>query len=611
MKTENKINRRRFLQIFGAGTAATAAMLTGCSDTKKESAQTTNNDIPTDKMTYRTDSHGQQVSILGYGCMRFPTIQGKSGREDAENEIDQEEVNRLIDYAIAHGVNLFDTSPAYCQGRSEKALGIALSRHKRSEFLVSTKLSNFGVFTREASLEMYYNSFKELQVDYIDYYLLHSVGGGDDAMGYFKARYIDNGILDFLLEERKAGRIKNLGFSYHGDIRIFDYLLSRHDEIHWDFVLIQHSYVDWKHAKLMNPRNTNSEYLYGELDKREIPAFVMEPLLGGRLANLNDHATELLKQRDPDASIASWAFRFAGSMPRILSVLSGMTYMEHLQDNVKTYSPLKPLNDDEYKLLEEIADIFANFPMVPCNTCQYCMPCPYGLDIPGIFSHYNKCLNEGNVQEDRPNPEYAKARKAFLVGYDRSVPKLRQADHCIECGRCIPACPQRIDIPQEMHRINNFVETLKRNGADLGKATAMAVLIKKLDEGNYSCVIGKDGEVRTYNQKGVQDLYDLVKEQNPIMKNAMIADKVIGKGAAAMIVLGGFSEVFTHAICTSAKEMLESNGIHVTFDKEVDYIINNAGTDWCPLEKRVKDCKTAEECWPIIEDFVLGLRKKL
>ncbi len=602
------MDRRQFLKLFGAGAATTAAAFAGCSNKAEHSTtETVLGEIPTDKMTYRTNTHGEKVSLLGFGCMRFPTIQGESGREDSENALDQEEINRMVDYAIAHGVNLFDTSPAYCQGRSEKAVGIALSRHKRSEYFVSTKLSNFGVFTREASLEMYYNSFKELQVDYLDYYLLHSVGGGEDAMGYFRARYIDNGILDFLIEERAAGRIKNLGFSYHGDIRIFDYLLSRHDEIHWDFVLIQHNYVDWNHAKDTNPRNTNSEYLYNELDKRNIPIFVMEPLLGGRLANLNDHATAILKQKEPSASVASWAFRFAGSMPRILTVLSGMTYMEHLQDNIRTYAPLKPLDDSEYAMLDEIARMYVNFPMVPCNTCQYCMPCPYGLDIPGIFNHYNKCLNEGNVQEDRQNPEYRKARKAFLIGYDRSVPKLRQANHCVGCGKCIPACPQRIDIPAEMQRIDKFVEDLKQDGADLGSAAIMAMLIRRLDEGNFSCVINNNDETRVYAKRGVRDLYELNRDNDTFMKGARIADKVVGKGAAALIVRGGMKEVRAHVICTSAIEMLKDNGIKVSFDKEVPYIINNSKTDWCPLEKLVKDCKTAEECWPIIEKFVLSL----
>lgn len=599
------MDRRQFLKIFGAGTAVTAATLAGCSNKKDQSTETAIlGEIPTDKMTYRSDTHGDQISILGFGCMRFPTIEGKSGREDSENEIDQEEINRMVDYAIEHGVNLFDTSPAYCQGRSEKALGIALSRHNRSEYRVSTKLSNFGVFTREASLEMYQNSFKELQVDYLDYYLLHSVGGGEDAMGYFRARYIDNGLLDFLIEERNAGRIKNLGFSYHGDVRIFDYLLSRHDEIHWDFVLIQLNYVDWNHAKDTNPRNTNAEYLYNELDKREIPIFVMEPLLGGRLANLSDHAVELLKEQDSQASVASWAFRFAGSKPRILTVLSGMTYMEHLQDNIRTYAPLKSLNESEYQLLDEIAKIYVNFPMIPCNSCQYCMPCPYGLDIPGIFNHYNKCLNEGTIQEDRQSKDYQKARKAFLVGYDRSVPKLRQANHCVGCNKCLSPCPQRINIPAEMRRIDTYVENLKQNGADLGSAAVLAMLIRKLDEGNFSCVINKNGETRTFSQRGVKDLYELNKNNNSFLKDSRVADKVIGKGAAALIVLGGAKDVRTHVICSSAKELLQQNGIQVVFDEEVDHIINNSKTDWCPLEKLVKDCKTADECWPIIEKFV-------
>lgn len=609
-KMENSdISRRNFLKKLGGTTLATAAVLTSCSKEEEKKVQGTNTqEIPTDKMTYRKDAHGEDVSILAYGCMRLPTTMGVSGREDSKNEIDQEEVNRLVDYAIAHGVNLFDTSPAYCQGRSEKAVGIALSRHKRSEYKVSTKLSNFGVYTREASLEMYHNSFKELQVDYIDYYLLHAVGGGEDAMKLLADRYLNNGMLDFLLEERKAGRIKNLGFSYHGDIRVYDYLLSRHEEINWDFVLIQHNYVDWKHAKKINPGNTNSEYLYGELEKRGIKAFVMEPLLGGNLAKLNNHATELLKKQDPDASIASWAFRFAGTQPSILSVISGMTYMEHLQDNVKTYSPLVPINEKEEKLLMEIADIYANYPTVPCNTCQYCMPCPYGLDIPTIFTHFNKCLNEGLVIEDRGNEQYREARKAFLVGYDRQVPKLRQADHCIGCGKCLEACPQRINIPKEMQRIDQFVEIIKKDGADLGSAARLAILMKKLDEGNHSCVIGKGEEVRVYSKRGVMDLYELAESGDNFTQGALLADKIIGKGAAALAIQCGVSQIRTHIICTPAKKMLEEHGVKVTFEQEVEFIENRAKTDWCPLEKRVKECSTPNECMPVIRQFIQDLK---
>lgn len=454
------INRRDFLKYMGIG-AASVTVASCVSDDRKSEGGQSRNEI-TGEMTYRVNPKtGEKVSILGYGCMRLPTVSKESAR-DSEQEIDQDEVNRLVDYAIAHGVNLFDTSPAYCKGLSERVMGIALSRYPRESYYLSTKLSNFAesTWSREKSMEMYRNSFKELQTDYIDYMLLHGIGmNGMDA---FNARYVDNGILDFLLEERKVGRIRNLGFSYHGDVKVFDYLLSRHDEIKWDFALIQLNYVDWKHAKEVNERNTNAEYLYNELHSRGIPAMVMEPLLGGRLSRLNAGLIARMKQRRPTESVASWAFRFAGTHEGILTVLSGMTYMEHLHDNLATFSPLEPVTSDEAEFLEDIAQTMLKYPTIPCTDCKYCMPCPYGLDIPSIFAHYNKCVNEGNIISNPGDSEYANARRAFLVGYDRSVPRLRQANHCINCGICVPHCPQGIAIPGEMTRIDRYVESLKR-----------------------------------------------------------------------------------------------------------------------------------------------------
>lgn len=458
----NIITRRNFLKRLGAGASAVA--LASCT-TSAEDDSVTAGVQSVGEMTYRTTpTTGDKVSLLGYGMMRLPKKTGKKN-EDGKiigDDLDQEQINHLVDYALEHGVNYFDTSPVYCQGKSEEATGIALSRHPRNSYFIATKLSNFSpaAQSREASIQMFENSLKYLRVDYIDYLLLHSVGGG--GMENFSRRYLDNGILDYLVEQRRIGRIRNLGFSYHGDIQVFDWLLSQHDKYKWDFVQIQYNYVDCVQARGTDNRAIDGEYLYNELLKRNIPAVIMEPLLGGRLAKLPTHIVERLKQRRPEDSVASWAFRFAGSPEGILTVLSGMTYMEHLKDNLRTYSPLDVLNDEETKFLEQTAELILKYPTVPCNDCKYCMPCPYGIDIPAILLHYNKCVNEGNVPKSSIDPEYAKQRRAFLVGYDRAVPQLRQANHCIGCKQCIEHCPQGINIPKELMRIDSVVEDLKQ-----------------------------------------------------------------------------------------------------------------------------------------------------
>ncbi len=331
MNKQNNISRRDFLKAMGM--AGATAGLAACGNSTSPSA---NSDSLKGEMTYRTNpSTGDKVSLLGFGMMRLPSVGGRSAREGNE-EIDQEMVNRMVDYAIEHGVNYFDTSPAYCRGKSEHATGVALSRHPRNSYFIATKLSNFAPDTwkRENAIAMYHNSLKELRTDYIDYLLLHGIGMGN-GMEEYEARYVNNGMLDFLLAEREAGRIRNLGFSYHGDVKVFDRLLAEHDKYQWNFVQIQLNYLDWKYAKQINPRNTDAEYLYNELAKRNIP-------------------------------------------------------------------------------------------------------------------------------ESSQDADYRRARRAYLIDYDRSVPKLRQASHCIGCNQCSPHCPQRIDIPTELHRIDHFVEQLKQ-----------------------------------------------------------------------------------------------------------------------------------------------------
>ncbi len=444
------MDRRSFIKISGAAALAAACAPKGSGTAVAEEGP--------ERMVMRENPlNGDEVSLLGFGCMRWPMVKDADGKDI----IDQEAVNEMVDYALEHGINYFDTSPVYLQGQSEKAAGIALSRHPRESYFIATKLSNFGDQSAEGSIQMYRNSFKQLQTDYFDYYLLHSIGrGGKDA---FNKRYIENGLWEFLQGEKAAGRIRNLGFSFHGAKHEFDFFMEQYDAgiLVWDFVQIEMNYVDWTHAD--GVRNVNADYLYAELDKRGIPIVIMEPLLGGRLANVPESIARQMKQREPDKSIASWAFRFCGSYPRVLCTLSGMTNMDPLMDNIKTFGHFQALTQEELDFLEEMATQMMEYPLVNCTDCKYCMPCPWGIDIPGVFQHYNRSVTEGTYAQSREQKDYAKKKKAYLVSYDRAVATVRQADHCISCGECLSHCPQSIPIPGQLHRIAQYVEKLKQD----------------------------------------------------------------------------------------------------------------------------------------------------
>ena len=369
--------------------------------------------------------------------MRWPTIPAP---EKGGNIIDQDAVNRLVDYAIAHGVNYFDTSPVYVQGWSEKSTGIALKRHPREKLIIATKLSNFQNWTRENSIAMYKQSLKDLQTDYIDYYLLHSIGNG--GIETFRARYIDNGMLDYLIEERKAGRIRNLGFSFHGTVDVFDEVLAMHDHVHWDFVQIQLNYVDWRHA---SGRNVNAEYLYAELEKRGIPAIIMEPLLGGRLADrLPDRARRILEAAaTPElASPAAWGLSWVWDHPEVTMLLSGMAAPEQVDENAAIAERALPgsLTPAQHEAIARVVAEFERVNRVRCTGCNYCMPCPQGINIPGSFSAYNASYAHG---------WFSGAWQYYAASAVRtSEPRL--VSNCVGCGACAARCPQHIDIPARL-----------------------------------------------------------------------------------------------------------------------------------------------------------------
>ena len=446
------MNRRRFLRKLGLGAAVMAmdplSVLAGeTSKPQQHEGSDVNN-----QMTYRVQRRsGDRVSLLGFGMMRLPD--------------NQDEVNMLVDYAISHGVNYFDTAPMYKGGRSETMTGQALCRHPRDKYLVATKMSNqrdSSLWSFDEARKMYEKSFRDLQVEYIDYYLLHSVGGG--GMDTLKGRFLDNGLLEFLLREREAGRIRHLGFSYHGDVSVFDFLLDHQDEYHWDFAQIQMNYLDWRHATLNKSgwkQDADAEYLYNKMEKAGVQTVVMEPLRGGALARIDEELVQRLTALRPQDNPASWAFRWVGSHPNILTTLSGMNQMSHLEENVRTFSPLDPCTEAENKVLEEIADVMAGVPVIPCTACEYCMPCPYGVDIPGNFAYYNEAIAQKILPlPDKQAADYMDRKQQFADGLRQALPDASTwATQCTDCETCLKKCPQQIRIPNQMARI---VETLKR-----------------------------------------------------------------------------------------------------------------------------------------------------
>ncbi len=410
-------------------------------------------------MTYRVNPvSGDRVSLLAFGCMRFP-VRPEATRPNGP-EIDEAAAFRLIDYAMAHGVNYFDTAWPYHGGMSEVVTGKALKRYPRESFFLADKMPTFSEPSLEEAKRIFRTQLERCRVEYFDYYLLHSLR----SVPSYKKVYEENGVLAFLREQKAAGRIRNLGWSFHGDLPTLDYALSR--DVKWDFAMVQLNYHDLLHAYVLRRYERNATpatpiQVLERMKRTDIPLMVMEPLLGGRLARLNKKALTVLQAEAPQASAASWAFRYAAELPNVLTVLSGMTYMEHLQDNIRTYSPLKPLSERETAVLKRALDLFVTQENIRCTACGYCMPCPYGVDIPAVFTHYNYCVDDEYIPKGINSADYEKARRAFLVGYDRSVPELRQALRCTGCNKCTPLCPQEVEIPREMARLAKYIEQLR------------------------------------------------------------------------------------------------------------------------------------------------------
>ena len=407
------------------------------------------------KINTRTwDKMGETLGMLGLGCMRLPTLSGGGGGFGRGGRLDQEAVNAMVDYAIAHGINYFDTAPAY--GESEVVTGNALSRHPRSSYKIATKISNMGGGrpTLAQGQQMFETSLKNLQVDYVDFLLLHNV---QNLAGY-NSRFRDNGLFDWLLEQKAAGRIKHLGFSFHGSNDDLPDLVALYD---WDFVQIQLNYADWKEMSGgwgSGSTTTSSEFLYNYLVDKGIPVLVMEPVKGGALASVSDGVAGVMRERHPDMTPAANALTFVGSLPGVMVTLSGMSNMEQLKENVSVFTDFKPFDDKEMAFMLTVADLHKSKGQIPCTACSYCMPCPAGVDIPGNFKVYNSA-SDALISSEINREDIAAKRKAFLKLYNEQEKAIR-ADSCIGCNACLPKCPQHISIPSHMQRIKDLVASI-------------------------------------------------------------------------------------------------------------------------------------------------------
>ena len=364
-------------------------------------------------MQYKEYKDGIRLSKLGMGAMRLPVRADGEGRP-----IDLEKARQIIDRAMAAGINYYDTAYIYHGGKSEPFLGEALAKYPRNSFYVADK------FNLEANPD-YRGQFAEqlerLQMEYIDFYLLHGIN--DASIDSF----LTNGCIDYFTQLKEEGKIRNLGFSYHGSPENMKRLLAAHV---WDFVQIQLNYYDWYFG--------NAKEMYESLTEAGIPIMVMEPVHGGMLANMCDESNALLKDADVSRSIASWAIRWVMGLENVQVILSGMTTMEQLEDNLATVSESAPLSEAEQELVRKAVPLHRGTVTAPCTACRYCCTdCPMGLDIPRLLKAYN---------------EY-KIGGAWRLSSLKALPEDKRPAACVGCGECIRHCPQSINVPALMQEM--------------------------------------------------------------------------------------------------------------------------------------------------------------
>lgn len=365
-----------------------------------------------------------EVSLLGLGTMRLPC---KTSLKREKNPlIDYKKGQELVDIAYKNGVNYYDTAYMYHVGKSEKFIGTALRKYPRDSYFLADKLPIWMCPKKSDMEKIFKKQLDRTGAGYFDFYLLHSLK--KDSF----ERCEKFGAYDFLTEMKKQGKIKNIGFSFHGTVDDLREIVAAHK---WDFAQIQMNYLDWK--------NQDAETQYDILTKAGIPVIVMEPVRGGKLADLPDEVEEMFKKNEPDKSVASWAIRFVASHSNVITILSGMNSVEQLNDNLSTLTDFKEFSEKEFKICENAAAILNKNDVIPCTGCDYCADCPKEVKISSIFSAYNK-VKTGELTKEEGKALYNKIDV--------------NASECIRCCKCSDHCPQAIDIPDKIKEVNSFFE---------------------------------------------------------------------------------------------------------------------------------------------------------
>lgn len=358
---------------------------------------------------------GIETSLLGFGCMRFPVTK--------DGKIDEPEAEKMLDKAIASGVNYIDTAYPYHNGDSEPFVGRVLKKYDRKSLYIATKLPLWQVNQYEDIDRIFQEQLKHLQTDYIDFYLMHAVDKSRwDAM-------MKLGCVKRLEELKEQGKIRYLGFSFHDSYEVFEEVLNYRD---WDFCQIQLNYMDAEQQAGIKG--------YALTESKKIPLVIMEPVKGGSLAGFKEDLEDKFHAHDPEASVASFALRWVGTLPNVKVILSGMSTMKQVEDNLETFSPFKPLSEEEQKTVAQVVEILNGRVQNGCTGCRYCMPCPAGVNIPGCFSAWNTYHMYQNYNMVKGS-------------WENNIGEKGQAGNCIKCGKCEGECPQKLPIREHLEKV--------------------------------------------------------------------------------------------------------------------------------------------------------------